>query len=449
MTSAFLMRLVRGAPYALVAATVVAMTLYSHSVKWLDLDGADYRFYPPFMKYNNRHMTDHLGAEYLSIAKAIRAGRGFSDPFRTESGPTAWMPPILPYLQAGILEATDGHLTRTVYCVVTLQSLTLILTGCMVVAAARRALGHWGWGWAAALVYIAELCQEFQSAFQMTHDSWLQLLLFDLLLIGFARLPDAPARGPALRWGALGGFAALGGPVLGIVWASLTAVAWPPLRPAARRGWLFGVLAAALVLAPWTLRNAAVFGKFIPVKSNAFYELYQQQVESRDGLLRSGGAFETHPYKAGPSRDHYVRVGEQAFLAEKRAEFLKTFWAAPDDFAVRAWNRFVAAAMVPYPYDRWYDKLEVDFWKGFTLLMQPLPLAALVGLALSPRRWHRYEVAAAAAWTAWLLPYVAVSYYDRYGFPLLGVKAFLIVAAASRLLPARRAEPSERGASAP
>lgn len=49
----------------------------------------------------------HLGAEYNSIARAIYAGRGFSDPFKTESGPTAWMPPVLSYFLAGLYWVTD------------------------------------------------------------------------------------------------------------------------------------------------------------------------------------------------------------------------------------------------------------------------------------------------------------------------------------------------------
>jgi hypothetical protein len=34
----------------------------------------------------------------------------------------------------------------------------------------------------------------------------------------------------------------------------------------------------------------------------------------------------------------------------------------------------------------------------------------------------------------YLLPYVGISYYDRYAMPLLGVKVLLVIWAAERLL---------------
>ncbi len=55
----------------------------------------------PWLDYPS---IDHIGAEYNCIAEAIVNGRGFSDPFYVESGPTAWMPPALPYIQAGLYQ---------------------------------------------------------------------------------------------------------------------------------------------------------------------------------------------------------------------------------------------------------------------------------------------------------------------------------------------------------
>ena len=58
-------------------------------------------------------------------------------------------------------------------------------------------------------------------------------------------------------------------------------------------------------MAPWTIRNLIVFGRLIPVKSNAAYELYQSQCLQPDGLLQAR-AFSTHPYSyAGPERQEY------------------------------------------------------------------------------------------------------------------------------------------------
>ena len=62
-----------------------------------------------------------------------------ADPFRVESGPTAWMPPALPAaLTAFLWLAADDEKTVT-NVVVTFQSVALVGTGWLVLAAARAA----------------------------------------------------------------------------------------------------------------------------------------------------------------------------------------------------------------------------------------------------------------------------------------------------------------------
>lgn len=39
-----------------------------------------------------------IGYEAGRIAQSILSGRGYSSPFQAESGPTAWVPPVLPFL---------------------------------------------------------------------------------------------------------------------------------------------------------------------------------------------------------------------------------------------------------------------------------------------------------------------------------------------------------------
>ena len=54
--------------------------------------------FPPFIKGLDITNNTHLGGEYYNIAKAIVAGKGFSDPFNGATGPTAWMPPLYPFI---------------------------------------------------------------------------------------------------------------------------------------------------------------------------------------------------------------------------------------------------------------------------------------------------------------------------------------------------------------
>src|SRR6185437_15806773 len=53
--------------------------------------------------YRYRTTEGHFdfGYEMGRIAAAIASGHGFSNPFQTPTGPTAWEPPLYPYLTAG------------------------------------------------------------------------------------------------------------------------------------------------------------------------------------------------------------------------------------------------------------------------------------------------------------------------------------------------------------
>src|SRR5262245_20245919 len=92
----------------------------------------NYQYFPPFRKYVNQNMNKHLGAEYINIAQAMVNGEGFSNPFQAKTGPTAWMPPVLPTILAGLLWITDNDRDAVMAIVVFLQVNVLIATGVLV-----------------------------------------------------------------------------------------------------------------------------------------------------------------------------------------------------------------------------------------------------------------------------------------------------------------------------
>src|SRR5688572_20837623 len=59
-------------------------------------DETTFKYFPPFTANRDVNNNRHLGGEHFHIAKSIIAGKGFADPFGAETGPTAWMPPMLP-----------------------------------------------------------------------------------------------------------------------------------------------------------------------------------------------------------------------------------------------------------------------------------------------------------------------------------------------------------------
>ena len=93
---------------------------------------------PMHLRWLQQDMSGHLGAECDSIAQAIVAGRGFSDPFQEPSGPTAWMPPVLPYLTAAVYWLTGNNRSYVIDFFVTLHAIAVLLMGWIVIRQARR-----------------------------------------------------------------------------------------------------------------------------------------------------------------------------------------------------------------------------------------------------------------------------------------------------------------------
>jgi hypothetical protein len=75
-------------------------------------------------------------------------------------------------------------------------------------------------------------------------------------------------------------------------------------------------LVSILVVAPWTIRNRLVLKRWIPIKSNGMYELWQSQCLDQDGVLDSI-TLGQHPWgNDGEQRQQYARLGEIAFTTD-------------------------------------------------------------------------------------------------------------------------------------
>ena len=431
------------APALALTAAVLACSVYAN-LSFAVTDKAAYRFFPPFERSVNANDNGHLGAEYFSIARSLVAGKGYADPFHEPTGPTAWMPPVLPTILAGLLWACDGNKHAVMAVVVVLQVAVLVGTGLLVLALASRTCARVG-AWVAAGTFLAAVLCDFHLCFQFTHDCWLVLLALDLLIAGLCWSRPLRRWTAAAGWGLFGGLCALLNPIIALAWGALSLVVCARDRAWSRFG--LAVLAAALAVTPWTVRNYLVFGRLIPVKPNLAYELYQSQCLQPDGLIQSS-TFRSHPIGATNREGReYQALGETAYLDRKREQFLRAAGADPLDFLDRAACRFLGATLWYVPFDR-TDRTRRPWAFRLGRLVHPLPfLAALVLLFTvlrEPLAWPQQVVV--GVYLLYLLPYVAIGYYDRYGMPLLGAKVLLVVWAADRLLsflPRRRWRPGK------
>ena len=108
-----------------------------------------------FHEYRTRPQEDHFafGWEMGRVARSIALGQGFSSPYGGNTGPTAWEPPLYPYLMAGVFKLLGIYSYASAWVLLTTNSLAAALTTIPIFLIARRTFGErvaiWSaWGWA-------------------------------------------------------------------------------------------------------------------------------------------------------------------------------------------------------------------------------------------------------------------------------------------------------------
>jgi hypothetical protein len=414
----------------MLAVAIAACSLYAN-LSFAVSNSADYRYFPPFRPHVNANSNSHLGGEYFNIAQALVRGEGFAHPFDRPTGPTAWQPPVLPILLAGLLWICAGSRHAVMTVVIFLQVEVLIVTGLLVLALAQQVVGPRATVWAAVLFFAALLC-EFRLCFQTTHDSWLVLLAMDGLLFGLWRLRPLLRSRSAAVWGVFGGLCAMINPVVGFVWGACSLAVG--FRERAWHSIAVAVLIAGLLLAPWMVRNYLVFGRLIPTKANLAYELYQSQCLQPGGLIQDA-TFARHPYiRTTSERREYNVLGETAYLDRKGEQFCQSVGSDPAGFVRRVLDRLLGATFRYVPFDRAEaSKRPWVFW--LSRLTHPLPIVGFLVLLLIAikNRLQKMQWIVIGVYLLYLFPYVLVSYYERYGFPLIALKVLLVLCAMDRL----------------
>ena len=395
----------------------------------------------PWLKHDYRH---HIGAEYNDIALAIRKGRGFSNPFRCETGPTAWMPPVLPFLMAGIYWLEGDRPESMTAWMIAMQGVSTWCAAFLLLREARR----FGQTVAGVVIAIVVFTSNFYQLFQQTHDTALLLLAISLLWWGLTRLTIEPDGLRCAMWGIWGGFCTLCSPIIGGTWMFCTIWILRPKQLSMSEGkCLLLVLGLWLVLiSPWMIRNRMQFGKWFPIKPNGAYELWQSHCKDEDGILDAQSGF-GHPWSSdGEQRVRYQQIGEIAFIEEKGVEARKSILENPLGFIERIGNRAVAALIYYVPFSP-MEELRSGGWPVFyARCVHPLPVLSIAIIAVIGSIPVERKVAITVSMFALLLmPYILVSYYDRYAAILAGIKMLLILYGWSELTRFSRSKLLSRG----
>jgi 4-amino-4-deoxy-L-arabinose transferase-like glycosyltransferase len=268
----------------------------------------------------------YFAYEVGAIAGSLASGHGFQSPFSPGSGPTAWVGPVYPLLLAGIFKVFGTYTNASAFAALALNSLFAALTAFVIFLIARDVFGRSvalisAWSWA-LLPY---------AIFWPTHWIWdtsLSALLLSLALLWTLRLEAVTDWRKWLGLGLMWAFIALTNASLlsffpisvGWLYWNLRRQQLPRVAPVAAV-----VLAFAVGLSPWVVRNYFAFGKVIILRSNLGEELWAGNHEGSNGLY-----WEVKPWSSSELR----QWGELEYMAERRRMAIHFIASHPRDFAI-------------------------------------------------------------------------------------------------------------------
>ncbi len=262
---------------------------------------------------------DHwqLGGEGGRIARSIAQGQGFSNPLFGNTGSTAWLGPVYPYLLAGIFKLFGIYSNASAFAAMALNCLFSAVTCIPVYLIARKHFGDptatWvGWAWA-FFPYSIFFAADFIWATTLT------TLLMTLIFLTSLYIENSSS---ILTWacfGGLSGIGALADPIVMSVAPFLGAWACYRLYKNGGRWFvsgLAGIFAVTLIVSPWFIRNYKIFHKFIPIRSCLGLEIYCGN--NQDSWHWDPPGY--HPSDNESEWREYQQLGETAYISKKLHE---------------------------------------------------------------------------------------------------------------------------------
>jgi 4-amino-4-deoxy-L-arabinose transferase-like glycosyltransferase len=279
-----------------------------------------------------------FGWEMGRIGRSLSLGQGFSNPFNEATGPTAWEPPLYPFLIAGVFKLFGVYTHASALVLLTINSIFSALTCIPIFLIARRCFGEstaiWtAWLWA-LLPNVTYWCTRW--VWETSVAALLMALLFWLALVMEEKEGWQPWFGFGLLWG-----------IAALTNTSLLAFLPPSGLYIWYRRWKLGkrslggvVLASCVFVAcitPWLIRNDRVFGQPIFIRSNFGAELRIGNGPGADGTWQEY----LHPTQNAHEMHRYEQLGELEYVKVRKREAVTWIKENPATFAFVSFKKFV------------------------------------------------------------------------------------------------------------
>jgi 4-amino-4-deoxy-L-arabinose transferase-like glycosyltransferase len=291
-------------------------------------------------QYRFRPAEDHFafGWEMGRVGRSIALGQGFSNPYGDSTGPTAWEPPLYPYLIGGVFKLFGVYSTASAWVLLTINSLFTALTAIPIFFIARRTMGEkvarWSaWTWA-LLPYAMYW------SIHWVWDTTLGPLLLTLIFLVSLELEAWSVWKGWVSYGVLWGLGALSNPSM-LAFLPFSGL-WIWYRRH-RRGLpsLPGVVLASAVffacLTPWLARNYQTFGRFVFIRDDFGLQFRLGNGPYADGRLMAY----LQPNLNVLEFEKFRRLGELAYAEACKRQAFDWIRENPRRFAEISLKRFV------------------------------------------------------------------------------------------------------------
>jgi 4-amino-4-deoxy-L-arabinose transferase-like glycosyltransferase len=316
---------------------------------------------------------DHweFGYEMGKIADSIASGHGFSNPYWIETGPTAMITPVFPYLMSFVFSLFGAYTKAAALAMLGFNSLVSALTCIPIFFLARNSFGlrtaiwsAWTWAFFPYAVYF--------SASSMWYHSLVALLLTLLLLIA-SQLETRTRLSMWAGFGFLWGFAALTTPVVLAVLP--VSGGWVCFRLQAHgKSWKLPAATAALALiatlSPWLVRNDRVFHHPVFLKDNFWMEVCVGNLGNASHWWNDS----VHPAGSNTELAEFRQLGELGYMARERRQAIAFIQDHPRIYLWRSVRRVVSIWTGFWSLNREYlrgepfDLPNIFFCTSFTAL---------------------------------------------------------------------------------
>ena len=269
--------------------------------------------------YKFKALDDNFsfGWEMGRIGRSLAQGQGFSNPFDGATGPTAWEPPLYPFLIAGVFKLFGIYTHASALALLGLNSFFSALTCIPIFLITKRCfsekLAIWtAWLWA-VMPSVMYWCTRW--VWETSMAALLLALIFWLTL----DLEERDGLKPWFEFGLLWGIAGLTNTSLLAFLPASGVWAWHQRWKRGKTSLAGVVLASAVFvacIAPWAARNTRTFGQLMFLRSNFGAELRIGNGPWADGTWREY----LHPTQNVYEMRRYRQLGEIAYVAQRQRE---------------------------------------------------------------------------------------------------------------------------------